>query len=151
MTKTKEQKASENFVIFMERGPGLWRDYNTWIVAKDPTHEKHLIGGLGGLGVGEMWVDTEDADRMNPEYVDAPVQDYRGLDNDALQNAIRETDLLKKFREEDTTRVDWLEAASTERLENVRWRIENEGGTVREAIDWFRQRDAIRAKEPTRR
>lgn len=41
----------------------------------------------------------------------------------------------------DTRRLDWLEKNPDE-LEWVRGRVNNEGGTVREAIDWFIARRA---------
>ena len=37
----------------------------------------------------------------------------------------------------DAKRLDWLEEFDSERLEDVRGHINNEGGTVREAIDFF--------------
>ena len=39
-----------------------------------------------------------------------------------------------KVEPTDTERLDWL---NEDRLESVRWRIINEGGSVREAIDWL--------------
>ena len=36
----------------------------------------------------------------------------------------------------DTERVDWLNA-DDEHLRDVYWRIQNEGGNVRDAIDWL--------------
>jgi hypothetical protein len=36
----------------------------------------------------------------------------------------------------DSQRLDWL-YANTQRLKDVYWRIENEGGTVRDAIDFL--------------
>ncbi len=36
----------------------------------------------------------------------------------------------------DQERMEWLEKV-TSRLQDVYWRVENEGGTVREAIDWL--------------
>jgi len=36
----------------------------------------------------------------------------------------------------DSQRFDWLDA-NTQRLKEVYWRIENEGGNVREAIDFL--------------
>lgn len=39
----------------------------------------------------------------------------------------------------DAERLDWLKYNS--RLQDVYWRIENEGGTVREAIDWFMEQE----------
>lgn len=39
---------------------------------------------------------------------------------------------------DDAERLDWLEV-STMRLEDVRGHVNNEGGTVRQAIDWLRK------------
>jgi hypothetical protein len=36
----------------------------------------------------------------------------------------------------DSQKLDWLNA-NTQRLKDVYWRIENEGGTVRDAIDFL--------------
>ncbi len=44
----------------------------------------------------------------------------------------------------DKERLDWLE--KTSRLQDVYWRIENEGGSVRDAIDWLAK--AQRQEEP---
>ena len=43
--------------------------------------------------------------------------------------------------ERDAARLEWL-GERTERLREVYWRIENEGGTVREAIDWLQKAQA---------
>jgi hypothetical protein len=37
---------------------------------------------------------------------------------------------------DDSNRMDWI-AANHSRLQDVYWRLENEGGTVRDAIDWL--------------
>jgi hypothetical protein len=37
---------------------------------------------------------------------------------------------------DDSDRIDWL-AANWARLKETYWRLENEGGTIREAIDWL--------------
>ena len=42
---------------------------------------------------------------------------------------------------DDTERLDWLDA-DTGRLQDVYWRIENEGGSARDAIDWFAAHEA---------
>jgi hypothetical protein len=49
---------------------GLPRGY---VVARDPKAGRILIGGLGGLGVGQMWVDEKDDDRTREGYDDAPL------------------------------------------------------------------------------
>jgi hypothetical protein len=36
---------------------------------------------------------------------------------------------------DDAMRMDWL-AANPSRLQDVYWRLQNEGGTLREAIDY---------------
>ena len=48
-------------------------------------------------------------------------------------------ELMELRRDED--RLNWLNER-TERLREVYWRIENEGGTVREAIDWLTKAQA---------
>lgn len=40
---------------------------------------------------------------------------------------------------DDSDRIDWL-AANWDRLGETYWRLQNEGGTIREAIDWLAQR-----------
>jgi hypothetical protein len=46
----------------------------------------------------------------------------------------------------DAERIDYLNA-NTQRLGEVYWRIENEGGTVRDAIDWFIDVRDVRERE----
>jgi len=74
-----KQKQKENTKIFMENGPGLRYDYNTWIVAKDSAHNKVLIGGLGGMGCGQMWAETEQRHKDNLEYAVAPEESCCGF------------------------------------------------------------------------
>lgn len=45
----------------------------------------------------------------------------------------------------DTLRLDWLEQ-DPDRLRDAFYRVENEGCTVREAIDWLTDCPATRAK-----
>lgn len=40
----------------------------------------------------------------------------------------------------DNARLDWLEKQGTEIYESIRWHLINEGGTLREAIDFFKNR-----------
>jgi len=47
---------------------------------------------------------------------------------------------------DDAMRLDWL-AANPARLQDVYWRRENEGGTLREAIDWLAEAQAKEKNE----
>lgn len=49
---------AENHAKFMQFGPGI-RDYTVFVLAQDPASGKILLGGLGVLGVGQMWVSPE--------------------------------------------------------------------------------------------
>ena len=71
--KPKSQRQEENVDNFLENGPGLRYSYNTWIIAKDPELGKVLVGGLGALGVGEMWLDDKEY-KEHPDYADAPIK-----------------------------------------------------------------------------
>lgn len=62
----------KNVSIFMERGPGLYVDYSTWVIARDDPHGRVLLGGLGCTGQGQMWVPYSDYLRSKPGYDDAP-------------------------------------------------------------------------------
>ncbi len=69
---SKREAIENNAKLFMENGPGLNYLYKTWIKAKDTKDGYVLLGGLGGMGVGEMWSKTEDRHKENPAYADAP-------------------------------------------------------------------------------
>jgi len=43
---------------------------------------------------------------------------------------------IRSSRLTDSDRIDWL-ASNPERLEEIYWRLLNEGDTMREAIDYF--------------
>lgn len=58
MSKYEEQiRASleNNAKLVADHGPGLYKDLRSHIVAKCPTGKHLLIGGLGGMGIGQMW------------------------------------------------------------------------------------------------
>ena len=63
----------KNLSIFFKHGPGLRKDYNIWIEGKDQNGKYVLLAGLGGLGVGRMWVPFEGHHADYPGYEDAPV------------------------------------------------------------------------------
>ena len=74
----KERKLSENIGHVLRDGPRMRIGQHTWIVAKDPDQGFHICGGLGCMGVGQMWVKTDDDDRGDPEYADAPLAKCQG-------------------------------------------------------------------------
>lgn len=73
-----ERLQAENVAEFMELGPGLRTSTRVWVVARDRERGRVLLGGLGAMGVGEMWF--VDADRYvnYVGYDDAPEGDSRG-------------------------------------------------------------------------
>lgn len=75
---TIEQLQAENIAKFMQDGPRLRVDYHTFIVAKDTKNRRLLIGGLGCLGVGEMWSEAWDEDKNKPGFDEAPEMDTTG-------------------------------------------------------------------------
>jgi hypothetical protein len=73
--KTAEQVQQENNAHFMERGPGLSYGYGIYVVAKDTPNNKVLLGGLGGMGVGQMWSTMDlERDSQRPGWEEAPEQ-----------------------------------------------------------------------------
>ena len=68
-----EEIKQANFDHFMERGPGLSYGYTSYVIARRPSSGEILLGGLGGLGVGQMWF-AEGADHVNyPGYAEAEI------------------------------------------------------------------------------
>ncbi len=61
----------------MERGPGLYKDMTSFVVAKDTKNKKLLLGGLGGMGMGEMWVNLCDGDENRSGFAEAPEVDFK--------------------------------------------------------------------------
>jgi len=75
---TKEEKQDNNTKVFKEQGPRLSYGYKTWIIAKDTKHGRVLIGGLGGMGVGQMWFKVGQENLDDPEYLAAPEVELHG-------------------------------------------------------------------------
>lgn len=63
---TVEEAIQHNWEHFMERGPALSYAYQTYVVARQPSTGRILLGGLGAMGVGQMWFSEE------PEHADYP-------------------------------------------------------------------------------
>lgn len=59
-------------------GPGLRWSRNTWIIAKDTNAGMVQVGGLGAMGVGQMWMVTRDYHRDDPTFAGAPEVPYPG-------------------------------------------------------------------------
>jgi len=53
---------AHNVADVMDLGPGLRVTRRTAIMAYDPDADKVLIGGLGAMGVGQMWVSRSEND-----------------------------------------------------------------------------------------
>lgn len=74
MTKrvTARDVARKNAQNFLEYGPGLRYSTGTFVVARDRKCKRVLTGGLGGMGVGQMWGSQCSTDREKPGYRHAP-------------------------------------------------------------------------------
>lgn len=67
-----QELLAENVEKFIADGPRLRYDYNVWVEAKDSEKGKVLLGGLGGCGVGSMWVPMQKHHRGYPGFDGAP-------------------------------------------------------------------------------
>lgn len=76
MRKAVEELQAENIGNFIENGPRLSLSYNTWIVARDRDRGYVLVGGLGCMGVGQMWFKETERDKNRPGYDEAPEVGY---------------------------------------------------------------------------
>ena len=73
---TKEA-LNENFRKFMKDGPRLRYDYNTPVLAVCDCGWVFL-GGLGGLGVGQMWLEGDERFKDYIGYDEAERVKHRG-------------------------------------------------------------------------
>ena len=71
---------------------------NLWIIARDPASHTILVGGLGGLGVGELWFKEKPIHASYPGYRNAPKQQCK---IEPLEDLLTR---LMAIREEETTR-----------------------------------------------
>ena len=62
---------NENLADVLQNGPGL-RYRSICILAKDTAHGAVLVGGLGGMGVGQMWFPETEYHKRSAGYADAP-------------------------------------------------------------------------------
>ena len=73
--KSRDQCINENMDIFLNNGPRVSSSYNVWIEKRCPNRGKVLLGGLGVLGVGQMWVKEESSHKDYPNYEEAIIVD----------------------------------------------------------------------------
>lgn len=64
-----------NVSVAIRQGPRISKNYQQFIVARDRKNRRCLLGGLGGLGVGQMWAEDKPYMTTLPGYEDAPEQE----------------------------------------------------------------------------
>lgn len=55
--------------------PGLSYAHGGFVVARNPAEGTILLGGLGAVGVGQMWFTEDEAHKDYPGYADAEIID----------------------------------------------------------------------------
>ena len=68
---------NKNMQKFMRDGPGLSYDYGIVVLAVCDCGEV-LLGGLGGMGMGEMWFKWDDRNKEYPGYGEAEQKTHAG-------------------------------------------------------------------------
>ncbi len=74
---TREQKIealqAQNIINAEKNGGKLSYDKTIFVVARDRGAKRVLLGGLGGMGVGQMWFEEEGSEKYFG-FEDAPEQ-----------------------------------------------------------------------------
>lgn len=83
----------ESMADFMQYGPRLSKSRKPYVLAVSPSGRRALLGGLGGLGVGQMWVDVSSYVATDPTFIGAPVRDEGTLD--PLEDAMATSAMLR--------------------------------------------------------
>lgn len=73
MTKTAEKALAANFAEYVKRGPGLRFGTQAVVLERDPVKGWVHLGGLGGMGCGQMWVAEQPNHVDYPGYKEAPI------------------------------------------------------------------------------
>lgn len=81
-------KIQRNMQKFLRDGPRWRSDWETEIIARTPDGTHHLKGGLGCMGVGQMWMKTDANDRKRKDYQAAPIVDYDWREEDRFRAAL---------------------------------------------------------------
>lgn len=61
-----------NILKAIQDGPRMRRDYSQFVVARNRASGGVLLGGLGALGVGQMWFNDRGQYDELPGFADAP-------------------------------------------------------------------------------
>ena len=56
--------------------PRLHYGLRSYVIARDKLLHKILLGGLGAMGVGQLWFDEEDRHKEYPGYKEAIELEY---------------------------------------------------------------------------
>jgi hypothetical protein len=72
---TIREAIDHNRAVLADGGPRLTAAYQTYVAARDRARGQVLVGGLGAMGVGRMWVDERPEHARLPGYADAPEAD----------------------------------------------------------------------------
>jgi len=67
-----EERVAASNKDFIDNGPRLWRYRQTYIVGRCREHRMVLTGGLGSMGVGQMWGIEGPCSESDPTFADAP-------------------------------------------------------------------------------
>lgn len=68
----------QNISDVIKNGPRISTSRNVWIEARDPGKNRILLGGLGAMGCGIMWVSEDERHKQYPGYDNAPEKDSNG-------------------------------------------------------------------------
>ena len=91
-----ESKVSNNLAAFIQDGPRMSTRYQTYVLARDRDKKMVLVGGLGCVGVGRMWMAESSCANMNPTEMETAQEcSYQGETLDAVDNAVNESEMLK--------------------------------------------------------
>jgi len=84
------QRSRDSTADFMQHGPRLWADRQTYVLARSGDGSRVLLGGVGGMGIGRMWAPA--GPHVNdPTFAGAPVDD--GVRDDFGENGRGELDV----------------------------------------------------------
>lgn len=70
-----ERRAGVNAHDLEQNGPRNWYGRQTWIAGKSADGDRVLLGGLGAMGVGQMWFDATPLRRQDATYEQAPIME----------------------------------------------------------------------------
>jgi hypothetical protein len=91
-----------NLQHFFEHYGRRINEYKRFVAGRDRRQRRSLIGGIGAVGVGQVWVE-DDNNYENPKdlpgYIGAPEVEYAGDWTDPQANTEREIEAIHKRNE----------------------------------------------------